>query len=169
MTTKRLTLRGPRPSDLDDLFAIYGDPRAMTYWSTPPHPDKSVTQARLDRWLSGFPTAPYYFAIVQQGRVVGNCGAHTGNEVGFILHPDVWGKGIAKEAMLATIDHLWQTTDYPDLTADLDPRNKASKGLLLSLGFHETGTAENTYCVDGVWTDSVYMALPRPTDAKAGA
>ena len=54
LTTKRLTMRGPLPSDLEDLFAIYSDSRAMTYWSTPPHPDTKETQAHLDRWLNGF-------------------------------------------------------------------------------------------------------------------
>ncbi|MCK0138259.1 GNAT family protein [Aliiroseovarius sp. F47248L] len=162
LTTKRLTMRGPLPSDLEDLFAIYSDSRAMTYWSTPPHPDTKETQAHLDRWLNGFDAAPYYFAIVHQGRVIGTCGAHTGNEVGFILHPDVWRQGIAKEAMQAVIDHLWQVTDFAELTADLDPRNDASEGLLLALGFQKTGTAKNTYCVDGVWTDSLYMARKRP-------
>ncbi|WP_424943994.1 GNAT family N-acetyltransferase [Aliiroseovarius crassostreae] len=162
LTTKRLTLRGPHPEDLDDLFAIYSDPRAMAYWSTLPHEDRSVTKDRLDRWIPDFAHRPHYFSVVYQGRVVGNCGAHSGNEIGYILHPDVWGKGMAKEAMRAVIVHLWNSTDFTELKADLDPRNKASEGLLQSLGFHETGRAKNTYCVGGVWTDSLYMALSRP-------
>lgn len=162
LTTKRLTLRGPRPEDLDDLFTIYSDPRAMAYWSTPPHDNRSVTKERLDRWIPEFAHTPHYFSVVHQGRVVGNCGAHSGNEIGYILHPDVWGNGMAKEAMLAVLGYLWEWTDFAELTADLDPRNKASEGLLRSLGFHETGRAQNTYCVGGVWTDSLYMALSRP-------
>lgn len=162
LTTNRLTLRGPRASDIDDLFAIYSDARAMAFWSTPPHKSRSVTQERLDRWISGFNAEPYYFAVVLQGRVVGNCGAHSGNEIGFILHPDVWGKGIGKEAMQAVISYLWQVTEFPDLKADLDPRNGASKGLLLALGFTESGYAKDTYCIGGEWSDSLYMTLPRP-------
>nr|WP_255743566.1 GNAT family N-acetyltransferase [Aliiroseovarius sediminis] len=101
--------------------------------------------------------------------VVGRCGAHTGNEIGFIPHPDVWGQGIAKEATRAVIDHVWQVTDFPKLTADLDPRQQASKRLLLALGFQTTGSAENTYCVDWVWTHSLYVALSCPPGMEKGA
>lgn len=163
LTTPRLTLRGPRPEDLEDLFAIYSNPKAMAYWSTPPHADIAVTKERLDRWTAEFATTPHYFSIVHEGRVVGNCGAHSGNEIGYILHPDIWGKGMAKEAMQAVISYLWTCSDFAELKADLDPRNTASKGLLTSLGFKEAGFAERTYCVAGVWTDSLYMALQRPS------
>lgn len=37
LKTNRLTLRAVVQSDLNDLFAIYSDPRAMKYWSTAPH------------------------------------------------------------------------------------------------------------------------------------
>lgn len=162
LITKRLTLRGPQPEDLDDLFAIYSDPRAMEYWSTPPYENRFVTKERLDGWIPEFAIKPHYFSIVHKERVVGSCGAHSGNEIGYILHPDVWGKGMAKEAMQAVIAYLWVQTDFTGLRADLDLRNAASEGLLRSLGVHETGRATNTYCVGGVWIDSLYMVLPRP-------
>ncbi len=47
--TDRLTLRAARSDDLTDFFVIYGDRRAMRYWSTPPHEGKSTTKGGLDR------------------------------------------------------------------------------------------------------------------------
>ena len=44
-------------------------------------------------------------------------------EVGFLLHPDCWGKGLGREAMTAVIDHLFATHPLPHLTAEADPRN----------------------------------------------
>jgi ribosomal-protein-alanine N-acetyltransferase len=96
------------------------------------------------------------------GQVIGNAGNHVENEIGFVLHPNYWRKGIISEAMTAIIPHLWANTDHAELTADADPLNIASVGLLSSLGFTETHRAQNTFCINGVWSDSVYLALQRP-------
>lgn len=161
LSTDRLTLRKARQSDLSDLNVILGDPRAMRYWSTPPHPDLATTQIQLDGMTArSEPTT--YFMLEHAGRVIGMAGMHSKNEVGFILHPDFWRQGFLTEAMQAILPYLWQVTDNDHLFADADPRNAASVGLLLSLGFHETHRAQNTFCVNGEWSDSVYFRLNRP-------
>ena len=50
--TERLLLRPMRASDLDGLFAVFSDARAMQYWSKPPMTDpapnpRRVTTARV--------------------------------------------------------------------------------------------------------------------------
>ena len=56
LRTKRLILRGPKPEDLGDMFALYSDPRAMKYWSTPPHETRAATEEMLQRRLASWPT-----------------------------------------------------------------------------------------------------------------
>lgn len=162
LRTKRLILRAANQSDLADMFAIYSAPAAMKYWSTPPHQNHAETQGNLDRMVASAAKQLVYFAIEMDGHMIGYAGMHHGDEVGFILHPDYWRRGIIKEAMGAIIPNLFENTDVPQLTADADPLNTASVNCLKSLGFVETGTAENTYCINGVWSDSIYFALPRP-------
>lgn len=162
LKTDRLILRGPRESDLADMFAIYSNADAMKYWSTPPHETPDVTAEMLERRLLAWPDRKTYFQIEMDGKMIGNAGNHIGDEVGFILSPDHWRKGIITEAMTAIIAHLWANTDHQQLTADADPMNAASVGCLLSLGFQETHRADRTFCINGVWSDSVYLALPRP-------
>lgn len=107
LTTKRLTLRAPVMGDLDDMFAVYSDPRAMAYWSTAPHADPSVTQELLERRIPHWNTAgPLNFQIDLGGRYIGNAGNFRDTEVGFMLHPDHWRRGIVREAMSAIIPHL---------------------------------------------------------------
>ncbi len=161
LKTERLTLRAARPDDLDDLFAIYSDRRAMRYWSTPPHPDKTTTQGNLDRLIASARDRLVYFVFEHQGRVIGLGGMHKGDEIGFLLHPDYWRQGLVREAMQAIIPHLFEVTDVQQLTADVDPRNAASVGLLIALGFEETHRAKNTFCINGEWSDSVYFRLNR--------
>lgn len=165
LRTARLTLRPATKGDLGALHTILRDPRAMRYWSTPPHTDMGTTADWLDSMLSRQPVTD--FVIERDGAVIGKAGAWRLPEVGFLLHPDHWRQGIAREAMEAILPFLWQNSDVPALTADVDPRNGASLGLLRALGFVETHRAERTFCIDGEWVDSIYLALPRPVTAAA--
>lgn len=161
LRTKRLTLRPALMSDLHDFNGFMSDPRAMAYWSTAPHPDLETSRAQLAQMVAAEPPITY-FMFEHQDRVIGMGGMHHGNEVGFMLHPEYWRKGFVTEAMTAILDHIWASTNETFVHADADPENAASVGFLKSLGFHETHRAKNTFCIDGVWSDSVYFALPRP-------
>ncbi|WP_019955214.1 GNAT family N-acetyltransferase [Yoonia vestfoldensis] len=161
LTTECLIMRGPRADDLDAMFAIFSDPATMKHWSTLPHTDKAVTQASLDDRIASFAQAPTYFQIEMAGRLIGCAGLYKSDEIGFILHRAFWRQGIVSEAMRAIIPYLFATTGLLQLTADVDPGNAASIGLLKRLGFCETHRAANTYLIGGVWYDSVYLALPR--------
>ncbi len=163
LRTDRLLLRTARQNDLMDLYKILSDARAMRYWSTAAHDSPERTQQNLDRLIASAQIQLTYFVIEKDGRAIGTAGIHKTDEVGFILHPDYWRQGIVTEAMQAIIPYLFEVTDHAQLTADADPRNNASVGLLRSLGFQETHRAEKTFCINGEWSDSVYFALQRPS------
>jgi RimJ/RimL family protein N-acetyltransferase len=169
LRTERLVLRRARAEDLDALHAILSDPQAMRYWSTPPHVDIEETRAWLAATIAaGAAAQSDEFFITLEGRLIGKAGCWRIPDIGYILHPDHWGKGYAAEALRAVIDHLFAQRRLPRLTADVDPRNARSVRLLRRLGFRQTGRAERTFCVGGEWSDSVYFALtpedlpPRP-------
>jgi ribosomal-protein-alanine N-acetyltransferase len=159
--TARLILRRARADDLPDVHAMLSHPAAMRYWSTPEHETPAQTRAWLDGMVAGGPDQDDYL-IEHQGRVIGKAGAWRLPEVGFLLHPDHWGKGLAHEAMAAVVAHLFAAHELPELTAEADPRNAASLGLLAKLGFVETGRAARTLLWRDEWCDSVYLALRRP-------
>ncbi len=161
LKTERLILRPARQSDLSDLFAIYGNADAMKYWSTAPHASAEVTQKKLDKQIAEAEKRIIYFVIEKDGRVIGQCGMHAVNEYGFILHPDFWRQGIISEASAAIIPYLFETNDFDHIIADADPRNIASISALKGLGFVETHRAKNTFYINDVWSDSVYLKLMR--------
>ena len=162
IATQRLLLRPARAGDLHDLNRVYSDPRSMRYWSDPPHPDIATTQRLLDGLLAPREGPRTYLVIEHDGRAIGTAGIHARAEVGYILHSDHWGQGLATEALGALIPWLFEVTGAPELTADIDPRNVPSGRVLEKLGFHRTGYERNTFCVNGEWSDSAYFALPRP-------
>ena len=159
--TARLTLRAARPDDLHALHAIMADPRAMAHWSTLPHDSPEVTRD----WMAGMldqAATGHERIVCLDGAVIGKAGGYRLPDVGFILHPDHWGRGYATEAMAAILPWIWATSDVPALVADVDPLNPASLRVLQKLGFRETGRAARTFCLGGVWADSVYLRLDRP-------
>ncbi len=165
--TARLVLRRPRMTDLADLHAILSHPGAMRYWATPEHEAPEETSAWLQAMIAkGLPISDD-FVIEHQGRVLGKAGAWRLPEVGFLLHPDFWGQGLAREAMAAVIPHLFTHHPIDRITAEADPRNTASLGLLARLGFRETHRAERTMQWKDEWCDSVYLALERADWPKA--
>ncbi len=157
--TARLRLRPALESDLAAMHAIMSDPQAMRYWSSPPHPDLQTTA----EWLASMIAGPSGgdFIIALEGRCIGKLGCWRWPEVGYLLSPDCWGKGYATEALTAFITFAFAGfTDH--LTADVDPRNKASLDLLARAGFQVTGYGEKTWHVADEWCDSVYLRLDRP-------
>jgi RimJ/RimL family protein N-acetyltransferase len=158
--TPRLTLRSARPDDLEAMHAVLSDPRAARWWSTPPHATLEQTRLWLDGMIAKGADQPD-FIIERDGVVIGKAGFWKLPEVGFILHPDLWGQGFAREAVAASIDHVFTTRDLDRLTADVDPENAASIRLLQRLGFVKTGFEARTWEIAGEWRDSLYYGLSR--------
>lgn len=156
--TPRLTLRRAQAGDLDDVHAMLSDPRAMRYWSRPEHATLDESRDWLAAMIAATDADDYL--IEHRGRVIGKAGMWRKPEVGFLLHPDHHGTGLAREAMEAVIPHLFAAHHLPQLTAEADPRNAASLKLLARLGFVETGRASRTMQWRDEWCDSVYLSLP---------
>jgi len=166
--TPRLILRSARPDDLEGMHAVLSDPRATLCWSTPPHETREQTRVWLDGMIANGPDHPD-FVVELDGRVIGKAGFYEMPDVGYILHPDFWGQGLAAEAVGAAIDHVFAADQFEILTADVDPENAASIRLLERLGFVRTGFAEKTWNVGGVWKDSLFYALARADRARKAA
>lgn len=164
ITTERLILRRARMEDLDDLHAVFSHPEAMRYWDSLPFENIEQTRRFLTGMIEASPQDSDDFVIEwsDSSRVIGKAGCWAHGEIGVILHPDYWRKGIAFEALSAAIPHVFENLAIDKLVADVDPRNVASLALLASLGFIETGRAKQTIKVGDEWCDSVYLELLRP-------
>jgi ribosomal-protein-alanine N-acetyltransferase len=163
IVTERLVLRHARLTDAEAMHEILSDPVAMAYWSSLPHERPEQTRDWIAAMVEAAATGPSLdFIIDLDGRAIGKAGFWRPPEIGYILHPDHWGRGLAREALTAVIRAGFELGGLDEIRADVDPRNEASLRLLERLGFVRTGYGKDTWEIGGVWLDSVYLALKRP-------
>ena len=103
----------------------------------------------------------FIICLKEDLKPVGKIGVWSGDEIGFLLSRSQWGKGLAKEALDAILPYLFETRQMKAVTADIDPRNEASKGILQRFGFVVEKFEEKTLEINGEWMDSLYLRLSR--------
>lgn len=140
LQTDRLVLRLPRIEDFDRYAQLQGDEDAARYiggWQSRPAAWRKFLQMPGAWALQGFGM----FSIVDKasGRWLGQAGpwrpeAWPGNEIGYSLHPDAWGRGYALEAATAAIDWAFEKLGWDDIIHCIDPANDASKKVAQRLG-----------------------------------
>lgn len=144
LTTERLTLRAPRPSDLEPFMATMA-PDRMAYLHDPV-PDRAGA-ARILTTFAGMSVLRGFGPMIwdHAGQPVSHGGIYwpldaDAPELGWVL----WrtkdeGQGYATEAMQALIADAANTADLSHLWAGIHPDNARSHRLALRLGLAATG------------------------------
>jgi [ribosomal protein S5]-alanine N-acetyltransferase len=168
LETQRLRLRPLLDTDADAVFAIFSSEDAMRYWSTGPWTDRAEAARLIERDREALRAADSIrFGLVERetGRMIGCCSIHHidhGNrraEVGYILLPSHWGRGLMHEAMSALVAYAFDDLTLHRLEADLDPRNAPSARSIERLGFAREGTMRGRWLVNGEVCDSWFYGL----------
>jgi RimJ/RimL family protein N-acetyltransferase len=141
------------------MHAILSDRQAMAYWSSPPHDCIDQTRDWLASMIAIQPSEGEDFIVELDGQLIGKAGLWRFPEIGFILHPDHWGRGYAREALEFVLGRAFTIHGLAEVKADVDPRNAASLRLLGGLGFLETARKKRTWLVGDRWCDSIYLEI----------
>jgi RimJ/RimL family protein N-acetyltransferase len=171
LETPRLKLRALAEADVPALFAIFGDAESMRYWSRPELATIDEAEAMLRDIQKNGASGDFVqlgIARREDDLVIGTCTLHRIQrdhrraELGYILRRDHWGRGLAREALMALLDHAFGVLEFHRLEADVDPRNAASIRLLERLGFKLEGHLRERYFVAGDIQDSSIYGLLAP-------
>lgn len=81
------------------------------------------------------------------------------SEIGYILHPDLQGKGIMNEAVELLIDYSFNTLKFHSLEAVIDPENRASANVLLKHNFVKEGYFKENSFFEGKFLDAEVYSL----------
>jgi RimJ/RimL family protein N-acetyltransferase len=161
LRTERLLLRQWREEDAEPLAEIYAQPEFQEH-NRIPDARAHVLQFALGWRHDGF--SLWAAEDLESGRFVGRIGllrhhdwpeAPDPVEVGWTLHRDWWGRGLATEGGRAAVDCWREHLDDPQLISITLPANRRSRAVMERLGLTERGTTR--------WHDHdvVWYALDR--------
>ena len=143
--TDRLVLRPWRDGDRDAFAAINGDPRVHDWLGGPIPAD--ATFAMMDRINAAIARDGFGFWAAERradGRLAGMIGLSRvaagdlpvgpGVEIGWRLHPDLWGQGLASEGARAALDWGFATGGLDEILAFTAETNLASQAVMRRIG-----------------------------------
>ena len=154
--SERLTFRTLQPTDLAALHAVvshFDVVRQLASYPWPP--DREFTRTRAQPY-SG---RGFVWGAFLQGRLIGTV-AVTGDELGYMFAPDVWGQGYGMEACQIAITRAF-AAGHDHLVAGVWADNAASLGLLKKLGFVVAGNDRSLNKARGAEIDGHSLRLDR--------
>lgn len=168
--TERLELRMMTDADVDDVFAYQSREDVARYHMFDPR-DLEQVREMVGRYAASTTLAAdgdfLQFAIDLNGRVIGDIYfsissvEHSRAELGWSIHPDFGGRGLATEAARAVLGLAFDTVRLHRVTATLDPRNESSIALCKRLGMREEAYLVEDLLFKGDWGDTGVYALLR--------
>lgn len=153
LCTDRLLLRPHRPSDFDACCALWGDADVVRHIGGAVQESQAVW-FRILRYAGMWSLLGYGMWVLEEratGAFLGEAGLLSAcrglpeldgvPEAGWVLAPDVWGRGIASEAMRAILD--WADVDLaaPSIRCIIEDGNDASVRVAEKLGFRKFADA----------------------------
>lgn len=84
---------------------------------------------------------------------------HYRAEIGYMIHPDLWGKGFMKEAALTVIDFGFNNIKLHSIEAHINPGNAASAALLETTGFIREAYFKEDFFFQGKFLDTAIYSL----------
>jgi RimJ/RimL family protein N-acetyltransferase len=143
--TERLRLREWDPEDEARFYEVMNRPEVLEYLGG--------VQTR-EEWREAYLRVvgfqkdyghTFWIADDKAGEILGFCGIKRANapgcgdlmgkhEIGWRLRPEFWGKGLAKEAAIASLDLAFERFEAPEVIATTVSSNEPSQGLMKRLG-----------------------------------
>ena len=160
LITDRLTLRKLLVTDCRDMYEYASRNDVTRYLTWHPHPDSAYTREYLE-YLGGRYSAGMYYdwAVVYEPdcKMVGTCGFTSFNtvsdsaEVGYVINPDYWGKGIASEALERVLQFGFEELKLHRIEAKFMLENERSRSVMERVGMTFEGYHREAMLVKGVY------------------
>lgn len=167
--TDRLLLRKMRDADVAEMFFLRTDERVMKYIDRekPESEEEALNFIRkINTSIENNECVLWAIALEEEpDTLIGTIGfwriihQHYRAEIGYMLHPDLWGKGIMKEALLAAADFGFKTMKLHSIEAHINPENTASGLLLEKAGFVREAYFKEDYYFRGKFLDTAIYSL----------
>ncbi|AKU18643.1 acetyltransferase [Luteipulveratus mongoliensis] len=168
--TDRLDLRPHRREDLDDLYAFHSRPEVVRYVPWPVRDREQTREALEKKLVQGELAEEGQWLVLaielrESGTVIGevllkwDSIANRQGELGFALHTDYQGQGLAREAAEAVLRLGFEELGLHRICAICVRENADSARLLQRLGMRQEGHLVHNTFFKGEWIDELVFAI----------
>jgi len=170
LKTQRLLLRKLEKTDANEMFFLRSNEDVLRYIGR--EPTKTIAEAEefinmINKNVDGNESILWGITFLNDpSLVIGTIciwnfkKENYRGEIGYMLHPDHWRKGIMKEAINAVVDYGFTVLNLHSIEALLDPKNIASSSVLESTGFVKEGHIKESLYFNGEFKDeAIYSKL----------
>jgi RimJ/RimL family protein N-acetyltransferase len=173
LRTDRLLIRSMVEGDIAMLHAYRNGPHVEYQSWELPYSIEDAEELVLDSARHDGPVHGGWvqIAIDKDGELVGDVAVGLDKDgriatIGYTLRDDLQGQGIAREAVRAVVQRLFEHLGVHRVQAETAVENERSIRLLLALGFTHEGTTRHSEWSKGRWWDAAHFGLlesdPRP-------
>ncbi len=172
LTTERLVLRPFTAGDLDDVWSYQRLPEVVEHMLAEPRTreqsrssvEAMVRETSLTREGDCLALAmfrPDSGTVVGHVELVWRSEPSRQGELGYVLHPDHQGRGLATEAARALLRWGFEDFGLHRIYGRCNARNAASAALLERLGMRREAHHLGNAMVKGIWRDEFVYAMLR--------
>ncbi len=169
LATARLMILPLSIADTRALFELRNNSQVIQFLDQHPFADegeaKEYINVAIDRLAKG-ESLPWKIVFKDKpDKLIGTIGfwrvslAHYRAEIGYMLHPDHWRKGIMKEAVEKVTRFAFKELKFHSIEANINPANLASSALLTSCGFTLEGLFKESFYFNGAFYDAAIYSL----------
>lgn len=176
--TERLLLRRIDSCDVADLYSYASRAETTRYLLWLPHQSEFATRCVIESIRRDYRAGNYHeLAVVlkDSGKMIGTCGITSYDaqnrvaEIGYVLSPDYWGQGYAREAASVLVNFAFCELGANRVEAKYMKGNENSLRVMEKLGMTFEGIQRAKLYVKGVYRDigvasilaSEYFSVPR--------
>ena len=174
--TQQLILRALTSNDAPAVFDIFCRDEVTEHYDCYSYLHESQASEQVRKWMAsysdkGLKGFRWAIALAESpDKLIGTCGIHRVSahnksfDIGYELHPDHWGKGIATQAISALLDYCFNQ-HFPfkvnRITAMTDVVSPRSISVLAKLGFQQEGILRESEYWKDRFNDSRLFSLLR--------
>lgn len=168
LETERILLRKFKVADAPELFEQRANNEVWRYIDKPQTQNIEEALELIKKILTAFENnegIAWVIELKENKKNVGNLSfwridkANHRAEIGYLLLPEYWGKGITKEAIRKIIQYGFEVMKIHSIEANVNPLNIASIRLLERIGFVREGYFQENYFFNEKFFDTAVFSL----------
>lgn len=171
LVTDRLILRQVWQEDAPEMFFLRSDARILKYISR--EPPTSIDEIHtyiqfLTDNADNNTGITWGITLKNNDKVIGTIALwrlikeHYRAEIGYIMNPEFYGKGIMHEAMVVVADYAFNVMGLHSIEANTHSANIESQRVLERAGYIREAYFRESWCYKGVFSDRMIYSLIVP-------